>query len=509
MLFATLATSLTLFSTFSAAEPLHLPILQSGGGRVLTYRDHFAAAERTRARYGFDDDVVSRAGQRRGSSQQINITNESTDQYYYAEVSIGTPAQSFKVLVETDSADLWIGGTTCSGCPSGVALYNHSKSSTTINETSVSTGTYGPGSVQGEIFTDIIRMGSYSVSNAGFVVATKVTDDLIASPLSGMIGLAFGGLATAGTPFWQAIIASDQAASPEMGFWLSRVRGTSNPTRDEPGGVFTFGGVNASLYSGNIEFLNVTGTASTIWSLDVSAITVQGKVISVTSSTKQAVLDTGTTAIAGPPADVQAIWAAVPGSSPVTNPNGFYQFPCDTDVNVTVSFGGRTWPISSVDMNLGAISGSTCLGAIFGLTPGSTSSPPWIFGVAFLKNVYTVLRQTPPSVGFAELSTLAGGTGTPSSLSITGSSSTSGNPSQTSGGSQRTSAGSPGSSKKKSNIGAIVGGVIGGLALILLLTAFSFTVGVSKTRRPRSIQCRVPSVSRTIRSPHLPHRCDS
>jgi hypothetical protein len=76
MLFATLATSLTLFSTFSAAEPLHLPILQSGGGRVLTYRDHFAAAERTRARYGFDDDVVSRAGQRRGSSQQINITNE-------------------------------------------------------------------------------------------------------------------------------------------------------------------------------------------------------------------------------------------------------------------------------------------------------------------------------------------------------------------------------------------------------------------------------------------------
>jgi cathepsin D len=131
-------------------------------------------------------------------------------------------------------------------------------------------------------------MGSYSVSNAGFgaylsfflyraqtltqcpVVATKVTDDLIASPLSGMIGLAFGGLATAGTPFWQAIIASDQAASPEMGFWLSRVRGTSNPTRDEPGGVFTFGGVNASLYSGNIEFLNVTGMASTIWSLDVS-----------------------------------------------------------------------------------------------------------------------------------------------------------------------------------------------------------------------------------------------
>ncbi|KAF7358221.1 Acid protease [Mycena venus] len=491
MFFAAFVASLSLFPTFSAAEPRHLPILQSG--RRLSPQDHFAAAERTKARYG-SSPALSRDKQRRGTSEEIDITNESTDQYYYIEISIGTPAQTFKVMVDSSSSDLWVGGTTCSsGCPSSVSLYDHTKSSTAVNGTTSITTTYGAGSVQGDVFTDIIRMGTYSVSQTGFgayfqpvrgaqvptmdpVVATKVSDSLIASPISGIIGFAFSGLAKAGTPFWQAVTASGQAAAPEMGFWLSRVLGTSNPKSEEPGGVFTFGGVNASLYSGDIDFRDLTGTTSTFWTLDLSAITVQGKAIAVTSSTKLAVFDTATTVIAGPPDDVKAIWAAVPGSSPSTVQNGFYQFPCDTNVNVSVSFGGRIWRISSVDMNIATLSANLCLGGIFALTPASSSSPAWIFGATFLKNVYTVFRQNPASVGFAELSTLAGGTGTPSSQSsgsasapVSGSSSTSSIHSQNPGNPQDTPSGSP---KKKSNTGIIIGGVVGGLGVIGLVVAF-------------------------------------
>jgi cathepsin D len=132
-------------------------------------------------------------------------------------------------------------------------------------------------------------MGSYSVSKTGFrayirfftalgefnlapVVGTTVTNNLLTSPISGLIGLAFAGLSQTGTPFWQAIIGGNQASAPEMGFWLSRFRGTSNPTNEEPGGAFTFGGVNASLYTGDIEFLALTGTASAFWSLDLSGL---------------------------------------------------------------------------------------------------------------------------------------------------------------------------------------------------------------------------------------------
>jgi hypothetical protein len=109
MFFSVFAASLALFSAFSAAHSRHVPLLQKGG-RPLTPRDHFAAAERTRARYGFisDADLVLRDRQRRGTSQDISVTNEvcysalswcivpescsqATDQYYYVEVKIGTP----------------------------------------------------------------------------------------------------------------------------------------------------------------------------------------------------------------------------------------------------------------------------------------------------------------------------------------------------------------------------------------------------------------------------------
>ncbi|KAJ7354274.1 aspartyl protease [Mycena albidolilacea] len=410
MLLAGFVVSLSFFPIFSGAEPRHLPILRSG--RHLRLEDHLAAAERTRARYGYSStDLLSRDTQRRGITQSINITNEMSDTYYYTEVSVGTPAQSFKVMVDTSTeSDLWVGGTACVGCPTNVALYDHSKSSTAVNGTTVVTTLYGGNSVQGDVFTDIIRMGGYTVSQQTFGACSGLQHKLLTSPVSGIFGLALAGLSKAGTPFWQAIIASDQAGTSEMGFWLSCFLGTSNPTSEEPGGAFTFGGVNASLYSGDVDYLDLTGTASQFWSLDVHAISVQGHAISVTSSTKLAVFDTATTIIAGPPADVKAIWAAVPGSTPSTSQDGFYQFPCGTNVNVTVSFGGRTWAINPVDMNLAKLSDNVCLGGIFALTVAA-SSPSWIFGAAFLKNVYTVLRQTPPSVGFAELSLLAGGTG--------------------------------------------------------------------------------------------------
>ena len=62
---------------------------------------------------------------------------------------------------------------------------------------------------------------------------------------------------------------------------------------------------------------------------------------------------------------------------------------CDTDVNVTVSFGGtRSWTISSADFKLTQLSRSTCLGAFFELSTGS-SAPAWIVGDTFLVRFFS------------------------------------------------------------------------------------------------------------------------
>ncbi|KAJ6528433.1 aspartic peptidase domain-containing protein, partial [Mycena capillaripes] len=345
------------------------------------------------------------------------------DQYYFTELSIGTPPQTFKMIIDTGSSDIFVAAKPCTKeCPSSVLLYDYTKSSTAVNKsTSLTTLAYGSGSTQGYVFTDSIGIGTFPVTTTAFRDAVlSMSDDFITSPVSGLLGLAFAGVAeTTATPFWQNLIAINPVSAPEMGFWLSRVVGTTNPQSEEPGGAFTLGGANTSLYSGEVDFLDLTGPESTYWTLDVSAVTVQGMAISVNSSTKLAAFDTATTIIAGPPGDVAKIWDAVPGSSVAEH--GFYKFPCTTSVNVEASFGGRTWEINSIDMNLGPVSSTDnthCLGAIFALFPdqvtfsnATTTKPNWIFGITFFKNVYSVFRSSPPALGFAQLSNLAGGSG--------------------------------------------------------------------------------------------------
>lgn len=67
---------------------------------------------------------------------------------------------------------------------------------------------------------------------------------------------------------------------------------------------------------------------------------------------------------------------------------------CSTNVQVSFSFGGKSWPISTDDMNLGSLGQGLCLGGIFDLTQGSdvgegNGNPSWVVGDTFL--VYTLL----------------------------------------------------------------------------------------------------------------------
>jgi cathepsin D len=269
-------------------------------------------------------------------------------------------------------------------------------------------------------------MGGFTIQNQIFLSVDDISENIVDPPIAGLMGLAFTSIAsTQAPPFWLAVAnstnSSNQLSSPDMSFWLSR-----NPkgrgTELAPGGLFTFGGTNTTLFSGEIEFLPLQLLKAfptySYWLLSLSTLTVNGK--TVTKSVKAlAAIDTGTTLIGGPEADVVALYDAIPGSQPNDNEIGFYDFPCSTNVSVTMNYGGKTWSIDPQDFNLGAIDSTLrlCTGAIFVLNQGSSvgsssASPDWVVGDTFLKNVYSVFRSDPPSIGFAELSSAAGGTGT-------------------------------------------------------------------------------------------------
>ncbi|KAF9077958.1 aspartic peptidase domain-containing protein [Rhodocollybia butyracea] len=292
------------------------------------------------------------------------------------------PPVAYEVILDTGSSDLWLAASTCkSKACSGIASFNPSSSSTFQNLSKPFSITYGSGEAAGSLGQDVVQMAGFSVSNQIFAVCDQVSEGLLNEPVSGLIGLAFSTIANAWT-------------QPLMAFQLTRFNNATQAKDVEPGGTFTMGAVNTSLYTGDIDYNPIPNDDVSYWLQSVSSITSQGNSIPVQSGTDAlAAIDTGTTLHSGSEAGTGDM-------------EGYYTYPCSTPVQVTMAFGGQSWPISPADFEAQDLGGNTCMGAFFSLETGS-NTPAWIVGDTFLKNVYSVFRFNPPSVGFAQLSSTA------------------------------------------------------------------------------------------------------
>lgn len=418
---------LALFVSYSVAaapprhrEPLHIPVLRRQNARRSGTADLdriAASAQATKDKFRLTSSSLSR----RAQTTDIGITNQGQDTSYFAQVSVGTPPQNFDLVLDTGSSDLWFATASCVSCSQGTPLLQPTRSTTIQASSQRISLSYGSGNATGIVMQDTVSMGPFTVNPQVFIAVDQVSDGLIDGQLSGIMGLAFQGIANSGAlPFWQALLNQNQLTNPEFSFFITRFLNDPTAQSEEPGGVLTLGGTNSTFFQGNIDFQPSTSTGG-FWLQSVAGVSVDGKTVSIGNAVTAAI-DTGTTLIGAPTAAVNGIWSAVKGAVPLSGQMaGFWSFPCSTQVTVSISFGGPSWPISIDDLNLGTVGAgnSQCLGAIFdielGTGPGQAAgTPEWIVGDTFLKNVYSVFRAQPPSVGFAQLSAAAGGSsGTP------------------------------------------------------------------------------------------------
>jgi cathepsin D len=405
--------------------------------------------EALRRKYGHQVTNVKSTKSKRASTAAIPMTCEENDFSYSSVVSIGTPPQNFNLILDTGASDFWVVTTSCTSCGSDIPEFNPSNSSTYKATSSNLELYYGSGSAQGVIVQDSVTFGSFELSQE--FLAVNVTSGLIYNGLSGVMGLGFTSISTLQTtPFWEALYNANDLAEPLFSFYLERYVSQANNSA-APGGMLTLGGTNSSLYTGSIEYLNMTSPSS-FWLLTVSSVTVQVKTIAVDPLSGLASIDTSITLIGAPTPIAASIWAQVPGSTELTgNSQGLYAFPCDTNVTVRISFGGTNWAISPLDMNIGTVNeydptfsnasapSQMCVGAIFDV--GIRNAPAWIIGATFLKNVYSVFRANPAAVGFAQLASgLSPSTGSPEpSPVVTGSTPSPSNTSASSSGSSTSS----------------------------------------------------------------------
>ncbi|KAJ8473597.1 hypothetical protein ONZ45_g16240 [Pleurotus djamor] len=337
------------------------------------------------------------------------LTNQNADTSYYGSLAIGTPPVAYDVILDTGSSDLWIADSNCiAGC-SDVPTFDATQSSSFSNLSTTFSIQYGSGQAAGSLGQDVVQMAGFSVPNQIFGVCDEVSQGLLTQPVSGLLGLGFSTIASSGaSPLWETLVASGAWDQPLMAFQLTRYVNDSTANVLEAGGTFSMGTVDSSLYTGDIDYVDIPSGQESYWLIPLTSLSAQGSAATIPSN-GLAAIDTGTTLVGGPTDAVESLFAQIPNSRALTGQmEGYYSYPCDTDVNVVLSFGSRSWSISPDDFELQRLSGGQeCVGAFFAIETGRTSRVTWIVGDTFLKNVYSVFRYDPPSVGFANLSIAA------------------------------------------------------------------------------------------------------
>jgi hypothetical protein len=226
-------------------------------------------------------------------SLALNI--EANDIGYVAEFKIGT-AGTFRLLIDSGSADTWIPSTTCTKCGTAHAELG-TNTSTTFQEIKPESDfsiTYGTGSVAGHLGNDTLNIGSFALKDHTFGLATVESTDFsdASVPFDGLMGLAKNVLSSTETPTpIDSLYAQGFVSQPVIAYHLARI---SDPNND---GEVTFGGVNAERFVGDLVELENVSTLG-FWEVDLTGLTFAGKDITLSGSVQRtAILDTGTTLI--------------------------------------------------------------------------------------------------------------------------------------------------------------------------------------------------------------------
>ncbi|KAI1742412.1 aspartic peptidase domain-containing protein [Xylaria scruposa] len=311
---------------------------------------------------------------------------------YFSEISIGTPPQDFKVILDTGSSNLWVPSQSCGS----IACFLHSKYDSSSSSTYKKNGTdfeirYGSGSLSGFVSQDDVTIGDLKIKGQDFAEATSEPGLAFAfGRFDGILGMGFDRLSVNGIvpPFYQ-LVNQKLIDEPVFAFYLNSESGSDDSE-------VVFGGVDKDHYTGKITEIPLRRKA--YWEVDLDSISFGSETAELDNT--GVILDTGTSLIALP-TDLAELLNKEIGAK--KGFNGQYSVECsarDSLPDISFKLSGYDFAISPYDYIL-EVSGS-CISTFMGMDFPAPVGPLAILGDAFLRKWYSIYDLGKGTVGLAK-----------------------------------------------------------------------------------------------------------
>lgn len=221
------------------------------------------------------------------------VSQDSTvfDSYnleYYADFELGTPGQKIAMFLDTGSTWVWAPSVNCD-CHASENQFNSTLSATFADLNKTVELYYEIGYTKGQLSTDKLSIGNFSVENMPFILA-NVDKDSEDMESDGLVGFAFSELSDGYPTFIENLVSQGNIEAPVFAFYFS--------DNEEESSTLTLGGFNSDWTEGKTkQTININKTDG-YWGVNVDSVSYSGEILS--SESQPSILDTGTSAIIVP-----------------------------------------------------------------------------------------------------------------------------------------------------------------------------------------------------------------
>ncbi|KAF5656973.1 hypothetical protein FCIRC_13407 [Fusarium circinatum] len=349
--------------------------------------DPAAERQRLEAKYSaiHGDTIEARSVKQSGS---VKVKPSSDGNSFFVPTVVGN--QTFKMIYDTGSADLWVYSNESSIFQSeDHPTYAPTSSAHLLKNYNWSI-TYAFGDeVSGVVYTDTVKAGPVVAQKQAVQAATVIQAEFASD---GILGLAFSTINTV-KPKKQKTFFETLLPTLKKKVFAANLRVDGKPA------TWDFGYIDDTKFKGKVAYTPVVSTK--YWSMNVSTYAIgKGSFTSSKKKVGEVIVDSGTTLVYLPEAVVNDYYSHIKGYK--LQEGGSRTFPCNSTVpdfhfkidSTTLSIPGRDVNYTVYDR-----ANRICGGAI----STQLNSKYSVLGNLFMKNYYVVHSQeeATPKLGFA------------------------------------------------------------------------------------------------------------